>query len=269
MALSGDDVLKRLEQLPAEGNHWTVLPRSGGQTSGTVTVQGRLDGARLIVPAAPDARTLKFSFSARPTLAIIVEFESAPPKFNSAGVNLVTETFGMTLGLDLQQILNQAFGSSILTAAADGSYTVDVPAKESVTIQVARTNRDEALLTQYKTSLPSVDVSDADQNKAIKVGDAVDGVIEPLEENDSYVVNLVAGQSVNIATASATGDTSFFVLGASELPGLNTFRDDGIDPKKGGLGPEKVFTAKKAGPYRIYVSHGSGEGGYRLTLTAA
>jgi hypothetical protein len=111
---------------------------------------------------------------------------------------------------------------------------------------------------------------DSDDGTALRVGQRVTGVIDALEAaGDTYLLDLDAGQAVEIFAGSATGDVGYEVREPGRTGAEATFVDDS-DLGLFGADARDIFKAKTTGVHRLTVYSADGSGtGYVLEVLAA
>lgn len=261
LALSADDIVDRLDHLLAGGDEWQRFPTSG-ETAGTVVVADLIDTVTMVTVPSATARELALSIDGPDDLILEVSVDSGGIYATQRSVEAVAEEFGLTV----DEILAEAPDLNIIEVDDNGSYIVPVPADARAVITLQRASEDTPAEVSFISSIPVGVILDLDDPVILGVGDAVAASIEPLEYQDIYTIELVAGQSVTITAASPTGDMEFSVLAPGEKFGAETFYVDDSDLGLGGLDASGDFTAAIDGMHRIVVSDLTGQSGYRITV---
>lgn len=150
-----------------------------------------------------------------------------------------------------------------------GVFEFEVPADTYVLINVSTAVAEGATMA-FTSNVPLGRYDDTDENHRLKVGDRVLGTIDPLEGGgDSYVVQLDAGEEIDIFAGSPTGDVGYEVRAPGQSTSDATYVDDS------GLGlfgadARDTYKAEAAGLYRITVNSADGTGmGYVLEVQPA
>lgn len=142
---------------------------------------------------------------------------------------------------------------------APGVFEFEVPAQTFAVIAVGTRVTEGAHMT-YTSNVSLGRYDDVDDNEPLEIGERVTGVIDPLEENgDTYLIDLAAGDQIEIFAGSATGDVGYEV---SE-PGQTG--DDATSVDDSGLGlfgadARDLFTAETSGTHRLRVYSADGTG---------
>lgn len=150
--------------------------------------------------------------------------------------------------------------------AAPGVFEFEVPGDTYALILVG-TRLPEGARATYTSNVALGRYDDIDDNHPIAVGDRVTGQIDPLEMGgDTYLVNLDAGETVEIFAGSATGDVGYSVREPGQKVADATYVDDS------GLGlfgadASDTFRAETAGMHRLTVYSADGTAtGYVLEI---
>jgi S1-C subfamily serine protease len=264
LALSADDVAERIDGMLTGGDDWMPLPDTG-TTSGTVTIPGQAAPAVFEIPAADVDSELTFSFTGPdPDITFEVFVDDGNYVANQTAFDLSAALYD----LEPADLLAELPPGSLIERNEDGSYTIELPADTRAAMRVGRTVEEPAEF-QWTSSLPIVPIPDLDDDATSAPGDVVDGIIEPLEWQDLFTIELAAGQTVSITAASPTGDMAFLVYPVGAPPSIDTFYADDSDVGLGGLDASEEFTADTAGTYRIAVVCNDSQAGYRLTVDDA
>ncbi len=261
LVLSIADVASRLDKLRDGGDPWQPYPTEG-VTSGTSTVPGVLSTSALLLPISDQAAELTFAVDGPDDLAIVVLLDDGQSFVTRNAITLAAEQYGLTE----DEMLMGAPDGYVLESGPDGSYSIDVPADSGVMIVLARAVTDEPVEVSFTSNLPLAILVDNDDAATISLGDRLEGIIEPLEFQDIFSIDLTAGQSIEITAASPTGDMTFCVLAPGERFSPDSFTINDSDVGLGGLDASDTFTAEVDGRYRIIVADLTGQSGYWISV---
>ena len=265
LALSIDDVTSRLDSLVAGGDPWRPLP-DDGKLRGRATVPGATTALPIeLVPAYRNDQvsiTLEADPAVLPTIGLIVYRDDGTPLVSANAI----EWAAALVGVDRETYEAEVAEGSVLDPDETWTYRFDVEREWSARIELVHLDSDEPVEIGWTSNRELVALPDEDDGRAISMGATERGVIEPLENQDVWTVDLVEGQPVLITVESAAGDVAFSVLGPGERWGLDTFYVDDSDLGIGGLDASDTFTATVTGPHRIIVTDYWGQSGYRLSV---
>jgi S1-C subfamily serine protease len=260
LALSVADVNDRLDALRRGGDEWHPYP-DDGVTEGTVTVPGVDVGAVLVsVPTDTDTE-LSFTLSGADDLGLEVFVDDGTYLISASYLTATAEEFELT-----EDELLESIGAEVLERDDAGGYTFTLPAGIRATFLVSRFTDDTPADVSFTSSVPLAPIADLDDDATIAVGDVVNGLIEPLEWQDVFVLELTEGETVTITAASAVGDMAFDFLQPGETVSAASIYVDDSDIGLGGLDSQLEFTAEVSGPHRLILTELSGAGGYVLTV---
>ncbi len=265
LVLDFDDALVRLEGLMAGGQNWTPLANDG-VTSADVTIPDTLSSVRLQLLDAPTDEQVSVTLTGEGALdrvAVDVYLDDGTSLSSPLMVAMSAEWEGTSI--DEQRA---ALGEdNIIEPDANGTYTFEMPASFRGFMVLNQVGFGPPLQISV-TSNRELTVAD-DEQSVIGVGGQARGIIEPLETQDRFALDLRAGQSVNVRLESATGDMAFYVLAPGETYGPDSFFVDDSNIGIGGLDAEGVFTAEVDGPHQIILWDIAGQSGYLLTVDPA
>lgn len=261
LAISGTDVARSVARIrKGKGDPYKPFPDGPTITSGSVHLADQGDARVLAVPAADDDRTVRLTVSTTPEPAVVViDLFGEPLLENAEFIALAGEVAG-------------GAGSPSVPGASSapvspGVYEFELPAQTEGLVAF-QTRRAEGTDLTFEVSVPVVDFQDSDQGRAIKVGERKTGILDTLEESDTYLVELGAGEKITIRASSPTGDMTYLVRRAGQ-PLSETPVVDDSDVGLLGYDAEDDFTAGEAGTYIIQVSWNDGVAtGYALAVTA-
>jgi len=268
LALTIDDALARADDVRTNhGDEWTPLPEDGALT-GDIAIPGLMFGATADMLPADHKEAVSLTLTGDPAVVyatgIFVFLDDGTTYFSRNALPLAAEQ----AGVDLEELEKQIPEDLVLDPGPDGAYTFDVPADQRGTIQFMRLDVDEPATIQFTSTRQLAVIPDGDDGATIEVGDEVDGIIEPLESQDIYLIQLDAGDEIEITVTTGSSDAAFVVLAPDERFGNDTFYIDDSDVGIGGLDAQDTYTATAAGIHRIVVSDNFGQGGYHLKVAA-
>lgn len=142
---------------------------------------------------------------------------------------------------------------------APGVFEFEVPAQTFVVIVVGTRVPEGAHMT-FTSNVSLGRYDDVDDNEPLEIGERVTGIIDPLEtKGDSYLIDLAAGDEIEIFAGSATGDVGYEVREPGQTGEDATSVDDsglglfGVDARD-------LFTAETSGTHRLTVYSADGAG---------
>lgn len=266
LALDFDDVQARLEGMRSGGQPWTPMPNDG-VGSASVTVPMHLSNARLELMWTDTDEEISIRLAGAAIGDVGVEV------FIDDGTYLASRNMvpvaAQWSGVSPEEHLDKIGAESVFDTAPDGSFRFELPAYQRASVILTRTSPGDPLPLQVTSTRGLRAVDDLDEGTVIAVGDEVRGILEPLEWQDRYTVDLRAGQKVRIRLESAASDVAFYVVAPGETFGPDTFFADDSNIGIGGLDAEGVFTAEVDGPHDIVLWDHFGQSGYLLTVEAA
>jgi len=256
LAISTDDVASRLEDLKAGGDDWSPLPDDGTRT-GKVKVPSDAEGASLeLLPEHDDGDV---------TLQLTTEDDDDIDDVAML-VYLTDGTSYASENADLDEWYSG--GEEEIRPSGDGTYTFHVDADVRGWINLADTDG-RAVTVSYDSSRALAALPELAESHDIEVGDEVEGIIEPLELDDEYVLDLDRGQRVRITATTGASDVAFTVLQPGEEEDFDSFYVDDSFIGVAGLDATTTYVAKVSGKHRILVIDNFGQGAYRLSVEKA
>jgi hypothetical protein len=244
LALDGPAAQRAADRIvDGKGDPIGELDDMKASAGGSFTVADPLHPQILVVPAG-DERTLHLELGAADQVMVSVFDLAADPFFVEDRLDAFfkgSPLFG-DFGID---------PSVIGARTAPGVYDVKLDAGFSATVSVFSNSAVPTPVT-FTSSEPMKVAEDTDGGATISVGDRRDGVLGFFEVSDDYVIDLAAGQSVDIFAGSAIGDVAFLVRAADGTG--EPFQVDDSDEGLFGQNAHDVFTAGAAGRYVITVS---------------
>ncbi|MFN8022361.1 MAG: serine protease [Acidimicrobiales bacterium] len=267
LALDFDDVLARLDSLRAGGQPWTPLGNAG-DTSVELELPMHLSTAQLELPWSAASQDVELSVGGVDPSQVGLEI------FLDDGTYLTSRSMvpvsAQWRGVTVEDRLADVGAQYVLDPdPTSGRYRFTLPAYQRAVIYLVRTTPGDGVPIDVQANRRMMLVDDVDDGAPLAVGDTVRGIIEPLEIQDRYTIDLVAGQRIDLRAESAGGDMEFYVLEPGATFGPDTFYAGDSNIGIGGLDAEAVFTATVDGTYQIVVWDNFGQAGYALTAEPA
>ena len=261
LALSSPDVRRSIADIQHGSTpSYRHLVDAPAITDGIFDVANDLEFGLLVLRAADVARSLQFTVpeANEPTVEV----------FDLGGSVHLANQRRIDQELASDPSLTAADAGTVLTAAATGEYTISVPAKADLLINVG-SGRSEGAAVEFASSLPVVVYEDTDDGQKINTGDTVTGVVDPFEFSDTFVLDMVAGDTVTIRVSAGGSDPVLLVI----PPGVDPDTVPPVDDSSLGLfghDAETTFTAQTSGPHEIDVWMNDWVvSGYRLDVDTA
>ena len=242
LALSGAETLRsmariRARQVPA----YRPLPGGPGITSTTVDLPGTEHLAPLAMRAGTRNRTVRLTLppDARPAV-LVTSLDGDSLLFaNQEAVEAIEEETGEPLGVEPDE------------PVAPGVFEFELPARTYARIEL-RTRLPEGTTMPVESTVPFHLVGDLDNDRRIAVGEPVHGVLDPLEVSDSYLLDLQAGETIDVFAGSAYGDVAFDVRAPGHAIG-DAYVVDDSGTGLTGVDARGRFVAETSGTHRIIV----------------
>ena len=279
LALAGRDTAEAVERILAgDGDEYLSLPggahtggRAGaaGATSGTLSIFDGSDGQVLFLPAAGGDRTwnLTVDMSARPVVTVGTMAGDEPLAVSSnaeAVQGEISRRLAKARGGRPDALPDpEAAGHDPKIAAREtrpGTFAIPVKADESALVFVAVPLTDRPVTVGWTSDLPLVAASRPVTEKRLDVGGTLDGIVGGLDTSIDVMVDLAAGQRVQLHARSPQGDPGFAVytpgtrldhLTAADPEGAGVEVFDDTDDGLLGLDAKTTFEAEKSGTYRF------------------
>jgi hypothetical protein len=279
LALTARDVRASVERIVAgQGDEYLAVPaatREGeGTTTGSLRITDASDGQVLFLPAAGADRTWNLTVDAanRPVVAVET-FVEAEPLALSASTNEVLADVERRLAeasggagddaSDLPGLVDMGGGPELAAReTAPGTFEIPVDAGESAIVIVGVPLTDAPLDVPWTSDLPLSPASRPIGSEVLEVGDEVDRVVGGFDTAHDVVMDLDAGQEVQVHVHASQGDPGVMVfrpgqaldhltLADPERAGIEVVddNDDGLY----GLGAEVTVEAEVAGEHRFRV----------------
>ena len=244
LALSAADVNAAVEAiLDGGGSAYRPFPDGPVTTSGTLALEDP-DDVRLLTLRTGEAReTLRLSLTGEQVAVQVTDLIGDPLLFNQEALELVAELEGVPmdqLGLGAPD-----------EPVAPGVYEVELPPESYIVILVG-SRREGGAEVAFESSLDLVVYEDDDDDRPIEVGDRVEGILDGLELQDRYLLDLEEGDEVNIRVASPQGDMAFAVWARDQGP-VDALVVDDSDGGLFGLDAEEVYRAEVSGTHVVEV----------------
>jgi hypothetical protein len=149
-----------------------------------------------------------------------------------------------------------------------GRYEIVVPA-DAYALAFIGTAAPDGASVAWESSVPIFLPPDDDEETTVEVGGTLDGILEFVESYDNVVVDLTAGETVEIAVRSAVGDPSFELAAPGQPLDEGEFVDDSGEGLYG-LDAVTTYTPAVSGPHRIRIASSDGlTMAWTLTVTPA
>jgi hypothetical protein len=249
LALTGADVQRGLDEIGA-GRGWHYAPTgTGAAPTGKVRLRDP-DHLHLlsIAPAAADQR-VHFQLE-RPITDTGAFFRVE----DDEGRPLFVPRYVLQAATPEELELDRATYDRLLAQAGTDPNVADftVPA-DRLAVIFLNTVKDEGAEVAYSASIPITSHVDADDGGTITPGARVVGGIDSFEIEDTFAIDLAAGQKIDIFVGSPASDMLYAVYPAGGHPDDANIVDDSQEGLYG-KDAHETFTAATAGKYVINVS---------------
>lgn len=242
LALSAADVNTAVEAiLDGGGSTYRPFPDGPVTTSGTLSLDDVDDISLLTLRTGSAREMLRLSLTGEQVAVQVMNLAGEPLLFNREALELAAE---------LEGVPADQFGAPD-EPVAPGVYEVELPRQAYIVVLIG-TQLEEGADIAFESSLDLVVYEDEDDDRPLRVGDRVEGVIDGLELQDRYLLELEEGDEVNIRVASPQGDMAFAVWPLDQGPADSFFVDDS-DGGLFGLDAEDVYRAEVSGTHVIEV----------------
>ena len=242
VALSGTDILGSMARIrDGEVPAYRPLPEGPGVTSTTLEFPSEEHVWPLIMRTGTRARTVRLTTPAetRPGVLVTDLYGDDLVFLNQEAVDSIEAESGEPVGVEPD------------APVAPGVFEFELPARSYARIEL-RTLLPEGTRMPVESTVPFNVVEDLDNDQQIRIGESVRGVLDPLEVSDTYLLELRAGQTVEIFAGSAYGDVALDV----RAPGQSVADALGVDDSDiglSGLDAKVRYDAGTSGTYRIAV----------------
>lgn len=260
LALSAADVNAAVEAiLDGGGSTYRPFPDGPRVTSGTVTVDDPDDTALLTLRTGASRETLRLALDGERVAVQVMDLVGDPLLFNREALEIAAELEGVPaeqLGLGAPD-----------EPVAPGAYEVELP-RDSYVVVLLGTGQADGGEIAFESSLDVIVYEDDDDDRSLRVGDRIEGIIDGLELEDRYLVDLEEGEEVRIRVASPQGDMAFAIWPRDEGHLDAVFVDDS-DGGLFGLDAEDVYRPEVSGTHVVQVVGFAGvASGYVIEVTA-
>lgn len=242
LALSGADTLRSLARIRhSEVPLYRPLPEEPGVTSTTLEFPADENVWPLAMRTGTRARTVRLTIPAETRPGVLVT--------DLYGDDLIFVNQEMVEAIE--QELGEPFGVEPDAPVAPGVFEFELPSRSYARIEL-RTRLPEGTKMPVESTVPFNVVADLDNEQPVRVGESVRGVLDPLEVSDTYLLELRAGETVEIFAGSAYGDVAFEV----RAPGQSVADAVEVDDSEiglSGLDARVRYEAELSGSYRITV----------------
>lgn len=279
LALSGRDVQKAVTSIiNTKGDDYLAIPGAPaadkGAKSGTVHLFDASDGQVLFLPAASTDRTwhLTVNQAAKP-LVIVENYVDGEP----LAVSKTTAAIEAQLQRELRNLRGADavdFGSEgtdpnlAKRETTPGTFVIPVKADEAALVSLVAPLTDKAVDVAWTSDLPLTAASLPVEERSLKVGEELDVVLGVFDTAVDALVELTAGQRVELYARSPQGDVGFAVFTPEQKLTHLTLADpdsagveyyDDTDDGLYGVDAKTSYEAETAGTYRIRLSISDGE----------
>lgn len=274
LALSGKDAQAAVRKIVVGGgDEYLSLPAAPGRGSGARTGLLKLydgsDGQVLFLPAADTDRTwhLQIDMSARPIVAVNTMGDEEPLAVSSnseAVQGELARQLADARGGRPEDIFDpEAEGRDPKLAQREtspGSFTIPVKADESALVFVVAPLTDRPLDVAWESDLPLFAASHPVSERTLRPGEEFDSVFGGLDTSVDVMVDLKAGQRVQVRARSPQGDPGFAVFGPGTKLDHLTLADpegagvdfyDDTDDGLFGVDTKAIISAEASGTYRF------------------
>lgn len=276
LALTGRDVRVAVDAILAgEGDDYLSVPAAirdrEGATSGSLRITDASDGQVLFLPAADEDRTWNLAVDPGSAPLISVEgFVDAEPLALSGNTTELLD--------ELERQLAEVSGGAPVEPAepwpgsqdprvaaretGPGRFEVPVDAGMSVIAIVGLPLVDAPVDVSWTSDLPLSLASRPVSTEVMVVGDQIDRVVGGFDTAHDVVLELEAGQEVEVHVHASQGDPGVMVFRPGQVLDHLTMADpeaagievvDDNDEGLYGLGARATITAEAPGPHRFRV----------------
>jgi hypothetical protein len=258
LALSADDVEAALKRIRSdESPPYRPFPTGGGVTEGSFRLAEGDAFQVLAIPPAPEERTIRLTLppDVQPVVEVLSLFGDVL-FINQAALDRVAE---------FEELSHYDYDLDADEPVEPGVFEFDVPFDEPAVAFVGTRLTNGADMA-FSATTPVHVMEDSEYAPHIVAGDRVEGVLDFLNPYDTYVIDLDAGEAVEIFVGSPSADLAFFV-GAPGERLADAFYSDDAGGGLYGSDARDVFEADKAGEYVIHVTgYAGGVSGYVLRV---
>jgi hypothetical protein len=282
LALTGADVRKAVSRIAkGDGDEYLDVPPNAtddegeGEKTGTLKFVDAADGQVLFLPASEKDRIWTFSVATehRP-LVIITPNSGDEPLAISKDADAVNDRVSVELatrfGGKPEDYSNGPSGASAEVLArevAPGRFEMPVDADQSALVVVFMPLTDTPVTVDWTSDQPLFPLSAPVTEQRVKLGTTRDLLFSGFDTSVDLLVDLEAGQKIEINARSPQGDPAYEVVApgivldhlTAALPdqaGIEYVED--TDDGLYGYDAKDTYTAKTAGTYRIRVYSNDG-----------
>ncbi|HJR26164.1 MAG TPA: serine protease [Acidimicrobiales bacterium] len=257
LALSGADAQSSVTKILAgDGSPYQAWPGAEPVPSTSLHLTEDFNPEFVSVPAAPEERTIDVTVPADlPLILVTVSLEQDEAIQGAANYRaIVAEELDVPIDhlagvsdAELQEATEEEAEGETAPTVAPGVFRFTLPAGEHVMIGVM-TNRESAMDVPVSATLPVAPLV-AEGPTKVELGHASDGTVGSLVPYDRFEIDLAAGQEIEIAASSPSGDMRVVVRAPSG-------EEDEFDDSKVGLygvDVEETYTAEEDGTFTVEV----------------
>lgn len=274
LALSGKDARAAVRRIvDGEGDEYLSLPgapgRGSGATTGSLKLYDGSDGQVLFLPAADTDRTwhLRIDMAARPIVNVDTMGGEEPLAVSSNSEAIqgqLARELAEARGGRPEEIFNpEAEGRDPKLAQREtspGSFTIPVKADESALVFVVAPLTDRPVEVAWESDLPLFEASRPVSERTLRPGENFDSLFGGLDTSVDIMVDLEAGQRVQVHARSPQGDPGFAVFGPGTKLDHLTLADpegagvdfyDDTDDGLFGVDAKATISVEASGTYRF------------------
>lgn len=252
LALASGDVQASIAAIRSgRAPDYRGFPEEPKSDSGSFTLEDEEDVEILVhhTTAEPQRITLTLTDDADPVVSVD-NLDGTPIFTTREALEQAAELNDVPVDVLIEEV-EQLPDFELGKPTSPGVFTFEIPEDTYATISIGTLDEDGAEI-DYESSISLVHYEDVDQDTPIAVGDRVEGVVESLEDSDSYVVDLDEGEGIEIYAGSGPGDMGFIVQAPGQALADALFVDDS-DAGLSGYDAKGTFTAEASGEHTIFV----------------
>lgn len=276
LALVGRDVGRAMGRIvDGKGDDYLSVPvraqEGKGATSGALKIHDGNDGQAVALPATAEDRTwdLTVDMAAKPVVSVVSLRDEEPLALSSNTAEIqgqIARELARLRGGRPEDLLDPSAAGELPKLkereVAPGHFVVPVKAGESAMLVVAAPLTDSPIEVAWQSDLPLFPVSRAVVEEKLDVGGRIDRIFGGFDTSVDVLVDLGAGQEVELSARSPLGDPHFDIyqpgrrldhLTVLDPEGAGIENVDDTDDGLSGLDATSVFTATTAGTHRLRV----------------
>ena len=262
LALSGPDTRRSIGRILAgEVPPYRPFPEGSGSTSGRFRLADKDSVQVLTLKTGVERQPVRLTLPAEAQPALLVtDLDGSDAYFkNQEALDAIAE-----LAEEGEQ--PQQAGIEPDLAVAPGVFEFEVP-RDTYAVITVGTRRPAGAEMAFASSVPLGRYDDGDEDRALRVGERVEGAIDGLEAGgDTYLVELQRGEVVEIFAGSATGDVGYAVRPPGQQ-GSEAILVDDSDVGLYGTDAKDNYEAQASGVHRLTVFSSDGRAtGYVLRV---